>query len=193
MSLSTTFNYLCSVFFIYFCYRDTSGISLLQVLCKTVLGIWRRGGPVPAYRGTVLFPHEYWRKEGLVQLCTEYAGCSLYLRGHLILHWWQNNSDIERTDDSFYKESKVVRSAFPFSSVQFSRSVVSTSVTPWTAAHQASLSFTITRTLLKLMSIQLVMPSNHLIFYCPFLLPSIFPSIRVFSNELALCIRWPKY
>ena len=59
---------------------------------------------------------------------------------------------------------------------------------------QASLSFTISRSLLKLMSIESVMPSNHLILCHPLpLLPSIFPSIRVFSNELALCIRWPKY
>ena len=66
--------------------------------------------------------------------------------------------------------------------------------TPWTAARQASLSFTISQSLLKLMSIELVMPSNHLTVWCPLLLlPSIFPSIRVFSNELALCIRWPKY
>ena len=65
--------------------------------------------------------------------------------------------------------------------------------TPWTAACQASLTFTISRSLLKLMSIELVMPSNHLILYCSLLLlPSIFPRIRVFSNELALRIRWPK-
>ena len=65
---------------------------------------------------------------------------------------------------------------------------------PWTAAHQSSLSFTISQSLLKLMSIESVMPSNHLILYHPFpLLPSIFPSIRVFSKEWALCIRWPKY
>ena len=62
------------------------------------------------------------------------------------------------------------------------------------AAHQASLPFTISWSLHKLMSIESVMPSNHLILCHPlFLLPSIFPSIRVFSNELALCIRWPKY
>ena len=67
-------------------------------------------------------------------------------------------------------------------------------VTPWTAALQASLSITISRSLLKFMSIESVMPSNHLILRCPLLLlPSIFPSIRVFSNESALCIRWPKY
>ena len=65
--------------------------------------------------------------------------------------------------------------------------------TPWTAACQASLSFSISQSLLKLMSIESVMPSNHLILYRPLLLlPSIFPSIRVFSNNSALCIRWPK-
>ena len=79
-------------------------------------------------------------------------------------------------------------------SVQCSRSVVSDSVTPWTAASQASLSITNSRGLLKLMSIELVKPSNHLILCRPLLLlPSIFPSIRVFSNESALHIRWPKY
>ena len=68
------------------------------------------------------------------------------------------------------------------------------SVTPWTAVFQASLSITNTQSLLKLMSIELVMPSNHLILCCPLLLlPSIFPSIRVFSNESALRIRWLKY
>ena len=65
---------------------------------------------------------------------------------------------------------------------------------PWTAAHQASLTITICQSLLKFMFIESVMPSHHLIFYCPLLLlPSIFPSIRVFSNESALYIRWPKY
>ena len=64
--------------------------------------------------------------------------------------------------------------------------------TPWTAAHQASLSITNSWSLLKLMSIKSVMPSNHLILCCP-LLPLIFPSIRVFSNESVLRIRWPKY
>ena len=65
---------------------------------------------------------------------------------------------------------------------------------PWTAAHQASPSFTISQSLLTLMSIESVMPSNHLILWCPLLpLPSIFPSIRVFSRESALRIRWPKW
>ena len=67
-------------------------------------------------------------------------------------------------------------------------------VTPWTAACQASLSITNSWSLLKIMSIESVMPSNHLILYCPLLpLPSIYPSIRVFSNKLAFPIRWPKY
>ena len=67
-------------------------------------------------------------------------------------------------------------------------------VTPWTAAPQASLYFTISRSLLKLMSGELVTASNYLILCCSLLfLPSIFPSIRVFSNELALHIKWPKY
>ena len=80
------------------------------------------------------------------------------------------------------------------SSVQFSCSVVSNSATPWTVAHQASLSITSSRSLLKLMCIVSVMPSNHLILHRPLLLPpSIFPSIRVFSKDSALRIRWPKY
>ena len=67
-------------------------------------------------------------------------------------------------------------------------------VTPWTAAGQASLSITNSQSSLKLVSIESVMPSNHLVLCRPLLLPpSIFPSIRVFSNESVLCIRWPKY
>ena len=80
----------------------------------------------------------------------------------------------------------------PFSSVQ-SLSCVRLFATPCTAARQASLSITNSWSLLKLMSIELVMPSNHLILCCPRLVtPSLFPSIRVFSNESGLCIRWPK-
>ena len=80
-----------------------------------------------------------------------------------------------------------------FSSVQSLRRV-RLFATPWTATRQASLSITNSRGLLKLMSIESVMPSNHLILCRPLLLlPSIFPSIRVFSNESAPCIRWPKY
>ena len=80
-----------------------------------------------------------------------------------------------------------------FSSVQSFRHV-RLFATPWTAAHQASLFITNSRRLLRLMSIESVMPCNHLILCHPLLLlPSIFPSIRVFSNESALRIRWPKY
>ena len=79
-------------------------------------------------------------------------------------------------------------------SLLFSCSVVSDSATPWTAERQTSLSFTISKSLLKLMSVESVMPSNHIMLCCPLLLlPSIFPSIRVFSNESALHIRCPKY
>ena len=70
---------------------------------------------------------------------------------------------------------------------------MSDTVTPWTAALQASLSLTNSRSLLKLMCIKSVMPCNHLILCHPLLLPSIFPSIRVFSSESVLRIRWPKY
>ena len=80
-----------------------------------------------------------------------------------------------------------------FSSVQ-SLSCVQFFATPWTAAHQGYQSITNSRSLLKLMSIESVMPSNHLILCRPLLLlPSIFPSIRVLSNDLVLLIRWPKY
>ena len=80
------------------------------------------------------------------------------------------------------------------SPVQFSRSVISNSATPWTAALQAFWSITTTQSLLNLMSVESVMPSNRLILCHPLLLlPSIFPSIRVFSNESVLHIRWPKY
>ena len=75
----------------------------------------------------------------------------------------------------------------------FSHSVVSDSATPWTVARQASLSFTLSQSLLKLISIESMRPSNHLVLYCPLLLSSIFPSIRVFSNESTLPIRRPKY
>ena len=82
-----------------------------------------------------------------------------------------------------------------FSSVQFSLSqCVQLFATPWTTARQASLSITNSQNPLKPMSIESVRPSNHLILCCLLLLlPSIFPSIKVFSNESALCIRWPKY
>ena len=78
--------------------------------------------------------------------------------------------------------------------IQFSHSHIRLFATPWTTAHQASLCITNSRSLLKLMSVESVMPCNHLILCHPLLLlPSIFPSIRVFSNESVLHIRWPKY
>ena len=77
---------------------------------------------------------------------------------------------------------------------QFScHSVMSDSATPWTAAHQASLSITLSWSLLKLVSIESLMPSNHLILCHSFLVLSVFPSIRVFSSESVLHIKWPKY
>ncbi|KAB0345975.1 hypothetical protein FD755_024373 [Muntiacus reevesi] len=80
-----------------------------------------------------------------------------------------------------------------FSSVQLLNHV-QLFATPWSVAHQASLSITNSKSLLKLMSMESVMPSNHLILCCPLLLlPSVFPSIRVFSNESVLRIRWSKY
>ena len=95
------------------------------------------------------------------------------------------------------KQTQIYLHHISFSSVQFSkfsRSVLSDSATSWTAAHQASLSITNSQSLHKLMSIESVMPSYHLILRRPlFLLPSIFPSIRVFSNESVLHIRWSKY
>ena len=87
----------------------------------------------------------------------------------------------------FSRHSKIT-----FSSVQ-SLSHVQFFLTPWTAACQASVSINNSQSLFKLMSIESVMPSNHLILCHPLLMPSIFPSIRVFSSELVLCIRWPKY
>ena len=83
-----------------------------------------------------------------------------------------------------------------FASVQFSSllSCVRLFPTPWTASHQTSLSITNSQSWLKLLSIESVMPSNHLILCCPLLLPSsVFPGIKVFSNESALHLRWPKY
>ena len=102
--------------------------------------------------------------------------------------WWGGNSQEVRINALctlwFWRQ---------FSSVQ-SLSRFWLFVTPWTTVCQASLSITNSRSLLRFMSIDLIMPSNHLILCCPLLLsPSVFPNIRVFSNELVLHIRWPKY
>ena len=97
---------------------------------------------------------------------------------------------------SLWDQSSICRK---FPTVHVNSSVQSLShaqlfATPWTAACQFSLSITNSQNLLKLMFIESVMPSNHLILCCPLLiLPSIFPNIRIFSNESVLCIRWPKY
>ena len=106
------------------------------------------------------------------------------IQKHNFVHLLGEHSGYLR-EDSYY---------LSFVFVVQSLSCVQLFATPWTAACQASLSFTISQSLLKLLSIESVMPSNHLIFCRPLLLlPSIFPSIRVFSNQLALHIRWPKY
>ena len=92
-----------------------------------------------------------------------------------------------------YRNRDSEKRSYSLSSLQ-SLSCVQLFATPWTAARQASLSFINSQSLLKLISIKLVMPSNHLILCYPLLLlPSVFPSIRVFSNESVLHIRWPKY
>ena len=95
----------------------------------------------------------------------------------------------------FYKVCLSHQIVLSFEHSQFSHSsCVQIFPIPWTAACQASLSITNSWSLLKLMSIESVIPPNHLILCCPFLLlPSIFPGIRVFSSESVLCIRWPKY
>ena len=93
---------------------------------------------------------------------------------------------------NFHSLTHSKKQCFVNSSVQLLSHVL-LFVTPWTAACQASLSFTISWSLLKLMSIEWVMPSNHLILCCPLLLPSLFPSVRIFPNESALYIRWPEY
>ena len=104
---------------------------------------------------------------------------------------WENKNDIDRI---LWQILIFIASAWCLGAVfAYSLRPVQLFVTPWTAAHQASLSSTISWSLLKLMSIELVIHSNHLILYPLLLLPSIVHSIRVFSNDLALHIRWPKY
>ena len=108
--------------------------------------------------------------------------------GHTLNHWGDADFDI-----SSWRYVYLGDNIFCVAVVQL-LSHVWLFATSWTAAHQSSPSFTISQSLLKLTSIESVMPSNHLILCRPLLLPpSIFPSIRVFSNESALCIRWPKY
>ena len=104
----------------------------------------------------------------------------------VIMNW------IDIVNEDTRREKTVFQIPHQFSSVQ-SLCPVRLFATPWIAAHQASLSITNSQSLLKLTSIELVMPSKYLILCCPLLLlPSIFPSIRVFSSESVLRIRWPK-
>ena len=115
-----------------------------------------------------------------------YDNMYLFLRGQKVYTCWSSKK--------FSVGELGKQDTIKISSVQFSLSVVSDSVIPWTAEHQASQSITNSRSLLKLMSIKSVMPSNHLIVCRPLLLlPSIFPSIRIFSNESVLHITCPKY
>ena len=130
-----------------------------------------------------MFPHLDFEVWGLAFDSCLQANYSSQLLGH---------------NKGFIKLSNVIETAGIFlslSSVQFSPlSRVRLFATPWAVAGQASLSITNSRSLLKLMFIELVLQSNHLILCCSLLLlPSIFPSIRVFSSESILCIRWPKY
>ena len=119
----------------------------------------------------------------------------LRLSGHNLAHWLSKYGFWTSCISFTWELVRNTNSqAPPQTSVQFSGSVMSDSATPWTAAHQASLSIINSQNLLKLMSTESVMPSNHLLLCRPLLLlPSIFPSIRVFSNESVLHIRWPKY
>ena len=128
-------------------------------------------------------------------------GCHFLLQGifptqgsnpHL-LHWQADSLPLNHLGNHIHSLGTWKSSVIQFSSVQ-SLSHVQLIATPWTAAHQACLSITNSQSLLKLTSIELVMPSNHLILCHPLLLPpSIFPSIQVFSNESILRISWPKY
>ena len=112
--------------------------------------------------------------------------CLRSVRGSKVLHFWQV------PNSSWFAHTWSKEELRKFAVVQ-SLSHVRLFATPWTAACQASLSITNSQSLLKLMSIKSLMPSNHLILCHPLLLPSIFPSNRVFSNESVLHSRWPKY
>ena len=125
----------------------------------------------------------------------------LVIYSHLVIYMFQcwslkyTHSHLPQSPNLFFLSVSLAVSCIgsSFSSVQL-LSHVRHFATPWTAAHQASLPITNSQSLPKLMSIKSVMPCNHLILYRPLLLlPSIFPSIRVFSNESVLHIRWPKY
>ena len=123
-----------------------------------------------------------------IKICCIYIYMCAYIYMYVYIHIWS-----ESESHSVVSDSLQTHGLYQFSSVQLF-SHVRLFVTPWIAALQASLSITNSRSLFKLMSIELVMPSSHLTLYHPILLlPPIPPSIRVFSNESALHIRWPKY
>ena len=168
-----------------------------------------RGNVFKYFNGCIILPSSAWAKtEAPILLLKIISNFSLW---YLILQWI---SFIQAVSSSFSHPFSVISLWWvpwrellgpriyiccylyfcPGCSVRFSCSVMSDFLwPPWTAARQASLSITNSWSLLRLMSIKLMMPSNHLIL-CPlFLLPSIFPSIRVFSNESVFHIRWPKY
>ena len=129
---------------------------------------------------------------GYFEVVEEYIFFIISLASFFFPSSFQNNY-FRRNPLCFYNSIFISRSDTWFNSVQSLRRVW-LFVTPWIRVHQASLSITNSRSPPKPMSIELVMPSNHLILCHPLLLlPSIFPSIRVFSNESALLIRWPKY
>ena len=120
---------------------------------------------------------------------------SFVKRRQFFLSVYPSLQDMYRIEDQIHNEvasMKTTNTNYSFSSVQL-LSCVQLFATPWTAARQASLSIINSQSPPKPMSIESVMPSNHLILCRPLLLPSIFPSIRVFSTESALHIRWPKY
>ena len=117
-----------------------------------------------------------------------------------ILYYWSTWEVPENCSVPWFKKFNNISwisfhiKIYKSTSVQFSCLVVSDSATPWNAACQASLSITNSQSLLKLMSVESVMPSNHLILCRPLLLlPSIFLNIRIFSNESVICLRWPEY
>ena len=124
-------------------------------------------------------------------LTSQLPSASSFQIGHLVSYQGVRNWQT-CTNSRFFLYLFI--SSFLQKVVVLSLSYVQLLATPGSAAYQASLSFTISQSLLNLMSIESVMPSNHLILCCPLLFQaSICPSIRVFSNELTLCLRWPKY
>ena len=180
----------------------------LHTIQEAVLWSSTRNPPVALpndWKTIVSFPGTNWVLQNLnTQLWSNWPARIWKLEGR----WWFNPTDMGNSSKEGIGYTKTSlnsstclevaqtqkkHSNFQFSSVQ-SLSRVQLFETPWTAAHQASLSITNSQSPPKPMSIESVMPSRHLILCHPFLLlPSIFPSIRVFSNESALHIRWPKY